>query len=130
MLYVALTDIRMHIQYKGTNYELTEEETVLTTKKIDSLKKYLGKEEKEVHAYITLGKHTEAHHRGDIWFAEGKIDAEGTQYFAKAESDTLRSATDKMIGELSREMRGSREKKRSLLRRGGAKIKRLFSRGS
>lgn len=120
----------MQIQFKATNYELTSEETALTSKRVESLQKYLGKEDKEVHAYITLGKHTESHNNGNIWFAEGKIDVEGSHYFAKAESDTLRSSVDKMIGELAREMRGSRDKKRSLLRRGGARIKGLFSRGS
>ena len=120
----------MQIQFKGTNYELTDEETDLTSKKVESLKKYLGKEEKEVHAYITLGKHTEAHQTGDIWFAEGKIDTDGHTYFAKAESATLRSATDKMIGELAREMSRAHTKQRSLLRRGGARIKHLFSRGN
>ncbi len=118
----------MQIQFKGTNYELTSEETELTSKKIQSLKKYLGKEERDVHAYITLGKQTEAHHTGDIWFSEGKIDVEGTHYFAKSTSDTLRSSIDKMIGELSKEMRKGREKKRSLFRRGGAQMKRLFRR--
>lgn len=118
----------MQIQFKGTNYELTDEETELTSKKVESLKKYLGKTDGEGRAYITLGKQTEAHQQGDIWFAEGKIDMEGTHYFAKATSNTLRSSVDKMIGELSREMSHSRDKKRSLFRRGSAKMKRLFTR--
>ena len=117
----------MQIQFKATNYELTPEETDLTSKKVESLKKYLGKEEREVNAYVTLGKQTESHHTGDIWFAEGKIDVAGAQYFAKAQSSALRSAVDKMIGELSREMSHSRDKKRSLFRRGGARIKRLLN---
>ena len=120
----------MQIQFKGTNYELTSEETDLTSRKIGNLKKYLGKDDKEVHAYVSLGKHTEAHHTGDIWFAECKLDAEGKTFFARAQSDSLRSATDKMVSELSQELRGAKRKHQSLFRAGGSKIKRMLRFGS
>ena len=113
----------MQIQFKGTTYELTPEENDLISRKVSSLKKYLGKSEKDVLAYVNLGKHTEAHQHGDIWFAECKLDVEGKSFFARAQSDTLRSASDKMIGELSQELRIAKRKHQSFLRRGGSKIK-------
>lgn len=116
----------MQIQFKGTNYELTPEETDLTSRKVVNLKKYLGNDEKEVHAYVSLGKHTEAHQNGDIWFAECKLDCEGKSYFARAQSNTLRSATDKMIAELSQELRTAKRKNQSYLRKSGSRIKEML----
>lgn len=116
----------MQIQFKGTNYELTSTETDLTAKKVSNLKKYLGKDENGAHAYVNLGKHTEAHHHGDIWFAECNLDVAGKRYFARSEADTLRSATDKMVGELAREVKGAKRKQQSLLRRGGSRLKNML----
>ena len=119
----------MQIQFKGTNYELTAEENDLISRKVSSLKKYLGKDEKDILAYVSLGKHTEAHQHGDIWFAECKLDVEGKSFFARAQSDSLRSATDKMIGELSQELRVAKRKNQSFLRRGGATLKNMLKFG-
>lgn len=116
----------MQIQFKGTHYELTPEENDLLTRKVSTLQKFLGANHDEAHAYVTCGKHTEAHHKGDVWFSECNLDVEGKRYFARAEADTLRSASDKMIAELSREVRMAKRKKQSLFRRGGSHIKEML----
>ena len=117
----------MQIQFKGTNYELTSDMTDLATKKLKTLQKYLGKPEKPAQAYVDLGKITDAHKAGDIWYADCNLDVDGKRYYAKAEAGSVRSAIDKMVPELGRELRGAKKKQESMLRKGGARVKRFFN---
>jgi len=116
----------MQLQFKGTNYELTEDDTNLVTKKFEGIKKYLGTREAPAHAYVDLGKFTEAHAHGNVWYAECNLDVLGKHYYAKSESDTLRTAIDGMCGELSREIRTAHKKETSLVRKNGSRLKDFF----
>lgn len=101
--------------------------TDLATSKMMTLKKYLGKPVKPAQAYVDLGKITEGQRAGDIWYADCNLDVDGKRYYAKAEANSLRTAIDKMVGELGREVRGAKKKQESMLRRGGARVKRFFN---
>ncbi len=116
----------MQIQFKGTNYQLTSEMTELATRKIQGLQKYIGKAGGEPLAYADLGKHTEAHQSGAIWYADCSIDLEGKRYYAKAQAETLRSAIDQMVGELAKELRSAKKKREVMVRRGGGRVKAFF----
>lgn len=118
----------MNIQFKALNYELAVDETALFEKKISSLEKFAGREEGEFFLYVTLGRNTEHHQSGNIWLAEGTAELNGSSFFAKAEKDSLRTAVDSMISQLAKEMRREKNKRSSLIRRGGARIKELFRR--
>ena len=116
----------MQLQFKGTNYELTPEVTNQVTKKFDRVKKYLGTREDNAHAYIDMGKVTEAHVSGNVWYADCNLKVAGKQYYAKAEAVSLRNAVDKMVGELGREIRSAQAKEKSLLRKKGSHLKDFF----
>jgi ribosomal subunit interface protein len=120
----------MQIQFKGTNYELTSDITDIATRKLEGLQKYTGKSGSEPIAYVDIGKITEAHQNGDIWYTDCNLDVEGTRYYAKAQADTIRTAIDRMVAELSKEVRRANKKKHSMLRRGGMQIKNLFRFGT
>lgn len=116
----------MHIQFKGTNYDLKEEMQELAERKLSALKKYLGKTDQPVLVYVDLGKNTEAHQSGTIWYADGMFDLEGKRYYAKAEAETLRTAIDKMSGELKRELSVMKKKQETRARKEGGRFKNLF----
>ncbi|MDB5195338.1 MAG: hypothetical protein JWO84_522 [Parcubacteria group bacterium] len=116
----------MQIQFKGTNYELTSDMTDLATRKVEGLQKYVGKTGSEPLAYVDLGKHTEAHHTGAIWYADCNLDVEGKRYYAKAEAETLRSAIDKMVAELAKELHSAKKKHETMIRKGGGRVKAFF----
>lgn len=118
--------MRMQIQFKGTNYELAADMTDLATRKVEALQKYLGKEEKPVLAYVDLGKQTAAHNSESLWYADCNLDVEGKRYYAKAEADTLRTAVDRMVGELSRELRAGSKKDKMMARKAGSRFKEFF----
>ena len=116
----------MNIQFTAVNYELTVDETSLFEEKLSTLEKFSGKGQKEVYLHVTLGKATEAHQHGGIWFAEGNINVNGKKYFAKATTESLRGAVDEVLAELSRELSKAKDKRGSFVKRGGAKIKNLL----
>lgn len=116
----------MQIQLKGTNYELTSDMTDLATRKIQGLEKYAGKTGTEPSAYCDLGKHTEAHQSGEVWYADCNLDIEGKRYYAKATADSLRTALDRIVAELGKEVRRDHNRRHSLIRRGGARVKEFF----
>jgi ribosomal subunit interface protein len=120
----------MHIQFKGTNYELSDEITDIASKKLQALTKYLGKTGSEPMAYVDLGKRTEAQANGDIWYGDCNLDVEGKRYYAKATAETLRTAIDRMVGELAKELRRDHKKQHSLLKRGGFRVKEFFRFGT
>ncbi len=116
----------MQIHFKGTNYEITSAVTGLATKKIEALKKYLGKNAAGAYAYVDLGKETEAHQKGRIWYTDINLDSDGKRFYAKATEENLETALDKTVAELGRELRSASERKQSLVRKGGALLKNLM----
>lgn len=116
----------MQIQFKGTHYELKSDMTDLATRKIQALRKYLGKSERPVLAYVDLGRQAGAQNSGSVWYADCNLDVEGKRYYAKAEANTLRTAVDKMVGELGRELRAVSRREKTEARKGGARLKEFF----
>jgi len=120
----------MNIQFNSVNYELTLDEATVYEDKFRKLEKYGGKGDKEFHLHVSLGKSSEAHQHGGIWFAEGDITLNGKKYFANATKESLREAVDAVLAELSRELSNAKDKRGSLIKRGGSRIKNLFTFGS
>lgn len=120
----------MNIQFKAANYELTQDEESLFEAKLGTLSKYSGTGEKEFQLHVTLGKNTEAHQNGGIWFADAEARLNGKTHFAHATRESLRDAVDGVLSELSRELSQAKDKRKSLMRRSGARLKRLFTSGS
>lgn len=116
----------MQIQFKGTNYELTDEITDFAERKFSSLKKFLGKPEKPNLFYVDLGKTTEAHQSGAVWYADVAVALDGERYYAKAESENLRAAIEKAGKELYQELRTASKKRHSVAKRSGSRLKELF----
>lgn len=116
----------MQIQFKGTNYELKDDTVALAERKLLGLTKFLGKPEKPAVAYVDLGKFTEAHQNGAIWYADANIDVDGERFNAKAQAENLRTAIEKMTKELSMELRSAKKKRETRIRKDGGRLKNLF----
>jgi ribosomal subunit interface protein len=116
----------MEIQFKGTNYHLASDMTELAERKLQGLKKFLGKPEKPAQAYVDLGKVTEAHQNGAIWYADANIDVNGESFNAKAEGENLRLAIERMVKEMAMELRSAKQKRETLKRKDGGRLKNMF----
>jgi ribosomal subunit interface protein len=115
----------MHINIKTTNFSSTEAITDYTTKRLDAITQFY-KNDPSVKGDVELGKTTNHHNKGDIFRAEIHITAKDTDLYASAEEADLYQAIDKVRDEMLREVRSSKSKKISLIRRGGAKIKAML----
>ena len=112
----------MNINIKTTNITLTEAITDYTSKRLEAIKQLLNNDT-TAQCDIELGR-TSAHHKhGDVFRAEIHIVGKDKDLYASAEEADLYKAIDIVRDEMLREVRSSKAKKISLIRRGGAKIK-------
>lgn len=66
---------------------------------------------------------------GAKYKADGHLNVNGQMYHASAEGDTLEAALDEVRDELASAVQSASGKERSLVRRGGAAIKRMLRMG-
>jgi putative sigma-54 modulation protein len=122
----ALTNTTMQIKIKGTNIELTPAITDYVNKRVESLNKFVDSHDESVLAYVEVGKTTHHHKNGDFFRAEINLHIRGKDLYAASEQADLYAAIDDVKEEMARELKSAREKKITLVRRGGAKLKALI----
>lgn len=115
----------MNINIKTTALSLTPAISEYVEKRLDSVEKFF-QDDSTAQFDIELAKTTSHHKKGDIFRAEVHIIAKGINTYASAEKEDLYSAIDAVRDEILREVKSSNERQRSLVRRGGAKIKNII----
>ena len=115
----------MHIDIKGTNYEVTPEVTQLVTKRMATLEKFL-KSMPEAHLYVELEKVQPAQQNGPIWRTECMLQIPGEVLRAEATEHSFDTSVPKAVGDLSREIRKYKNKRNSLSKKGGAMLKSML----
>lgn len=115
----------MNINIKTTNFALTEAISDYTSKRFETIKQLL-QDDSTVRCDIELARTTNHHKNGDVYRAEIHVVGKGKDLYAACEEEDLYKAIDMVRDEMLREVKTSQEKKRSLFRRGGAKIKNLL----
>ncbi|MHB8652078.1 MAG: ribosome hibernation-promoting factor, HPF/YfiA family [Minisyncoccota bacterium] len=119
----------MNINIKTTGIELTDALSEYVHEKMRSVEKFLpGGEGENAIVQVEIGKTTKHHQAGVVFRAEANINAHGARFRAVSEKEDLYAAIDDMKDELAREMKSAKEKKKTLMRRGGAAIKRFLRR--
>jgi ribosomal subunit interface protein len=112
----------MTTNIKTTNISLTDAISEYTSKRMAAIADLL-KDDTTVKCDVELGRTTNHHNKGDIFRAEIHIVGKGRDHYASSEEEDLYKAIDMVRDEMLREVRSSKEKKLSLIRRSGAKIK-------
>ncbi len=115
----------MNIQIKTTTISLTPAISEYVEKKLNSIEKFF-KNDSTLKFDLELGKTNNHHKNGDIFKAEIHIVAMDTNIYASAEKEDLYVAIDSVKDEILREIKSSNSKRRSLIRRGGARIKNIL----
>ena len=116
------------IQYKATNTALDERLTVLVNQKFESLAKYVG-DETDVKCEVEFEKET-AQNSGNIFRVEANFFLAGKLYRAEASELNFEKSIDKVRAELDKELRRSRNKHETLIKKGGRKIKEMLKFGA
>jgi len=117
----------MKIDLKTKNFEITPSIKTYLQQKLDSLDKFLPKDE-SIFADVELAKITKHHQKGDIFKAEVNLMIPGRLIRVVAEKWDLRVAIDVVKDELQREITMNKEKNLSLYHRGAHLLKKLLRR--
>lgn len=113
----------MRINIKATNIELTDSIADYFNKRLGAVRRLLDVGDDRFLMQAELGRTTRHHQSGDIFRAEVNLSVDGRQYRAESEARDLYTAIDNVKAEILGELKRGKEKRRSLLRRGGQRIK-------
>jgi len=116
----------MNINIKTTQFELTDSIRDYFEKKMEEVEKLTLSETENIILSAELGKTTNHHKSGDIFRAEINLRLEGKMLRAVSEKEDLYSAIDDVREEMVRQIKQSKEKNRSLFRKGGTQIKNII----
>jgi putative sigma-54 modulation protein len=96
-------------------------------KRIEHLDKFINPDKKELPmCYVEIGKTTNHHKSGDLFRAEVTISIGNKSLRAEATEEDLYAALDKVSEEMTEELKSFKDKRLSLIKRGGAKIKSII----
>lgn len=112
----------MKINIKTTNITLTPAISEYTDKRLQKVAMFLDNDP-TVQCDVELARTTEHHQKGDIFRAEIHVVAADKNAYASSEKKDLYTAIDSVRDEILYELRATKGKKVSLLRRSGAKVK-------
>jgi ribosomal subunit interface protein len=112
----------MQIKTKATNIVLNSEIEDYLSKKIDSVSKILTDNDNLLFE-VELGRTTNHHQTGDIFRAEINLSFDGNHFRAESENADLYSAIDEARDDISNALRSFKNKKKTWVKRSGAKLK-------
>ena len=117
----------MRHNIKATGFSMTPAIKEYVEKRVNHLDKFFDPNQKELPiCYVEIGKTTNHHKTGDLFRAEYTLYIGGKSLRIEAEKDDLYVSIDSVTEGLIEELKSFKEKKVSLIRKGGAKIKALI----
>lgn len=116
------------IQFKSTNVNLDPSLTSLVEQKFQSLEKFIG-DETDVRCEVEFEK-VAPHQSGDVFRVEANLFVRGTLYRAESTESSFEIAIDKVREELDKELRRANDKRDTMIKKGGRKIKEMLRFGS
>lgn len=111
------------INIKATNMELTSAITEYVNKRLASLEKFA--KGKEMNGYVEVGKTTHHHKQGDVFKAEFDIQIDGERFFTEASESDLYAAIDEAKEEVTRKITHTKDRKKTLFKRGAISVKKM-----
>lgn len=120
----------MNITIKATRYELTPSVQDLIEDKFFALGKLVENPESPAMLACEIEESIAAVRAGAKYRAEGNLSVNGKLFRATAENATLEGAVDHVRDDLVREVQRTQGKRRDLIKRGGAALKRMLRFGN
>ena len=115
----------MRVSLKGTNLQLLESTREYVDRKlVRAAEKLLVRDGDALSLEIEVGKTTKHHKTGPYFRAEANLSIGKTMLRAEALGETLNEAIDLVEGELTREIKKFKERRRSLMLKGARSLKR------
>ncbi len=105
--------------------EITQAMRDYLYKKLEHVEKFIDANDESAMFNVELGKTTNHHRAGEVYRCEINLHLKGRDLRAESEMDDLYAAIDIAKDEIVREIQSGKERRISLARRGGAKLKNL-----
>lgn len=115
----------MNINIKTTTISLTPAISDYVDKKLVPVKQFL-EGDTTVQCDIELAKTSNHHRQGDIFKAEVHIVGKGIDIYASVEKEDLYAAIDEVKDEVLGQLKSQKDKRKSMVRRGGAQVKEII----
>ena len=116
----------MSTNIKATNIELTDAIKDYVNKNLLGLDRFITDPKENLIIQAEVGKTTRHHKSGDYFRAEFNVDISGKKFYVSAKKDNLYGAIDEAKEALFRKIDYSKNKERTLLRRGAKSIKKMI----
>jgi ribosomal subunit interface protein len=116
----------MKINEKGVNMQITPDIKGYLYKKLEHLEKFINQNDDSVLCEVELGKVSEHHKNGDIFRTEINLHIAGKNLRAVSEMDELFASIDIAKDDMVRELQTNKDRRVSMVKRGGAKIKSMI----
>jgi putative sigma-54 modulation protein len=116
----------MKINEKGVNMQITADIKDYLYKKLAHLDKFIDPADSSVLCEVELGKTTNHHNKGDVYKTKINLHIAGKNLQAVSEMDDIFASIDIAKDEMAREIQSNKDKKVSMMKRGGAKIKNII----
>lgn len=113
----------MKIQVKATNIELTEAISAYVSKRMEGLARFVDAGRPDTICHVEVAKTTGHHKNGDVFRAEVRLAAPLGDIYVTADRADLYVAIDAVRDEAFGKLSTDKDKRVSLVKRGGAKIK-------
>lgn len=114
----------MNTSIKTTNIPSSPALLEYIEKRLAKVSKLLGGDP-TLQCDVEIAKTSDHHQKGDIFRAEIHIVGAGRNLYASAEKEDAYAAVDVVKDEIMRELKASKGKQISLVRRGGARVKNM-----
>jgi ribosomal subunit interface protein len=114
---------------KATNYELTSEIRKYIDQQISKFEKVLPNDTEEIILDVEVGKATNHHNQGPVYFAEFNMKYKKQFKRAKSTEEDIRTALELAGDEMARQVRKTKERRGDLMRKGSQRIKKWLRRG-
>ncbi|HQM18759.1 MAG TPA: ribosome-associated translation inhibitor RaiA, partial [Candidatus Paceibacterota bacterium] len=111
---------------KATNIELTDAIKDYVNKNLLGLDRFITDPKEDLIIQVEVGKTTRHHKSGDYFRAEFNVDISGKKFYVSAKKDNLYGAIDEAKEALFRKIDYSKNRERTLLRRGAKSIKKMI----
>ena len=121
-----MTKTKVNIKY--TNLEPTPAIEEYLNKKLAKIGKFAEREQDEVILRVEVGKTTRHHQSGEIFRAEIQTRITGQDVRAVTERDDLYAAIDEAKEEILRELKNTKSKRDTTLRKSGRRVKHMLKR--
>ncbi len=105
--------------------ELTVPVSGYINNSLSKIKKFIGNKD-EIIIFVEVAKTTNHHKQGDVFKAEFNLEVSGTKFYVLSEKEDLYKAIDQAKHDMIRQIKGSKERKKTLFKRGSISVKKMI----